>query len=115
MNKQDILENIDIEAKLLVTKGKPMNERGPQWDQAIKDAIAKWQSQVPNLAAQAAAAKLAKRQAKLAKKKLSRAHKAGMTLDAWEAQAKKYYTICPSTFIVTSIARSPDTAPQEWP
>jgi hypothetical protein len=72
----DILENIDIKAKLFVSKGKPIGERGKQWDQAVKDAIAKWTihfqgyaltQQQANQAAQVAAqAKAAAHAAKIA-------------------------------------------------
>jgi len=52
---------------------------------------------------------LAKRQASLDAKKQRRADKTGMSVADWERQARKYYTIDPVTFTVTSVAKSPDT------
>ena len=72
-------------------------------------------NQAANEAKQAAAltatsiSVLQKRQSSLNRKKQSRAKKADMSITEWEDQAKKYYTIDPATFAVTSVARSPDT------
>src|ERR1035437_8838412 len=82
----EVLENIDIEARLFVSKGKPMNQRGPQWDQAVKDAIAKWQTYFQGVAATNQAqsqATLAAQQAKAA------AHAAKIALHAQRMAAFK--------------------------
>jgi hypothetical protein len=61
----------------------------------------------PELTIEQKLAKVEARERKLA-------HKSGMSYEEWMTQAKKFYAIDPVQWTVTSVARSPNTAPQYW-
>ena len=81
-----ILENIDIEAKLFVSEGIPMCMRGRQWDQAVSDAKARWTT---HFQAARAADKVLSQAALAAKQAKAAAHAAKIALHAQRMAAFK--------------------------
>lgn len=92
-----IIDNIRDDAAAYIRVGKPMPQRGPQWDTFVKEAI----EEEKRKADQEAFIELEGLERKLATSN-------GLSYDEWLAKAKKLYSVDPNTSVVTSIARGPD-------
>jgi hypothetical protein len=94
---QIVMDNIQAEAYRFVKDGTPMNERGPQWTEFTRSAIAEARKRVEH-----------EELLKVEKSERNLATKQGLSYDEWLEKAKKLYSIDQQTAVVTSIALGPD-------
>jgi hypothetical protein len=95
--KEVIMENIRAEALRFIRDGVPIEERGSQWDEFIKIAIADAKKQVEH-----------EQILKVEKAERRLATKSGLTYEEWLAKVRKLYSINPEDATVTSIASGPE-------
>lgn len=114
--RRRIVDNIYAEALQHVRSDglSPIGVRGPEWQAVIEEALSVARAQVNKEQIEAGRRKYELKMKRLEANERKLAAKSNMTYEEWLEEAKKFYSINPDNYLVTSVARSPNTPPETW-